>query len=368
MKIMYCITRSNWGGAQANIYGLIEDQITNNNQVILVVGETGELTRRVEKLDNVEIIYLSELKRSLSPYDDFRAVMRLRKIIRSHRPNILHLHSSKAGAVGRLATIGLINKPIVIFTAHGWAFTEGVGSKVKIVVYAYIEKFLAHFTDKIICVSKFDYDLAVKKKIFNSANQGIVIYNGVDTPTCITHSEKSLGKVIITMTARFDTQKNQLLLIQALGKLESFNYELRLIGDGPFMEKCKLEVVQYSLQEHIKFYGFRSDVDKILKNSDIFALITNYEGLPISIIEAMSFSLPIIASDVGGISEEVINGENGYLVANEANIIADKVRYLIENEMIRKSMGKKSKAIFLEKFQSSAFLTATNAVYLKLLS
>ena len=62
MKIMYCITRSNWDDAQANVYGLIEDQITNNNQVILVVGETGELTRRVEKLDNVEIIYLSEQK------------------------------------------------------------------------------------------------------------------------------------------------------------------------------------------------------------------------------------------------------------------------------------------------------------------
>lgn len=367
MKIMYCITRSNWGGAQANVYSLIESQIDHKNEVVLVVGEIGELTKRVKKLGNVKIIYLPVLKRSLDTANDFKAVIKLRKLIRNNKPDILHLHSSKAGAVGRLATIGLLDKPIVIFTAHGWAFSEGVGSKMKTSIYSHIEKFLAHFTDRIICVSQFDYDLAVSKRVFNKNCQGIVIYNGVEKheqkTTILNHNEE----VIITMTARFDTQKNQLLLIKALSKLNGLKYRVRLIGDGPYKEKCESEVQQLSLQNYVEFCGFRSDVDQLLKDSDIFTLITNYEGLPISIIEAMSFSLPIIASDVGGVKEEVVNGRNGYLVSNQPNDIAKKIEHLILEPSVRKSMGKESLAIFNENFQLSKFLRDTNNLYSKLL-
>lgn len=103
MKIMYCITRSNWGGAQAHVFELIKDQINRGNEVSLVIGEKGDLFNRVAELEQVHLIYFPYLQRSLNLRLDVQAIFKLHRLIKKISPDILHLHSSKAGAIGRLA-------------------------------------------------------------------------------------------------------------------------------------------------------------------------------------------------------------------------------------------------------------------------
>lgn len=360
MKIMYCITRSNWGGAQAHVFELIKDQINRGNEVSLVIGEKGDLFNRVAELEQVQLIYFPYLQRSLNLRLDVQAIFKLHRLIKKISPDILHLHSSKAGAIGRLAARGLFCK--VIFTVHGWAFTEGV-SKARSFVYRDIEKILANYTDKIICVSQYDLNLAVKMKVVN-LKKAIVILNGAEE-TSYVESNSSNNKMTLTMVARFDTQKNQELLIKSVESIKSNPFIIQFVGEGPTKKNCEQLVHQLDLSNNFKFLGFRKDVQKILDGSDAFILITNYEGLPISIIEALREGLPVIASDVGGINEMVREDYNGFLVNNGKGSIDinNAILTMIKDKEKRKYFGNNSRYIFEQKFTLKKELDAVNTVY-----
>jgi glycosyltransferase involved in cell wall biosynthesis len=351
MRIVYVITKAEWGGAQAYVYELIKHQCEINNNVCLIVGCTGELVKRIKETKlSCQIKILHELKRNLSPTDDLKAIFLLRRMIKRLKPDIVHLNSSKAGAVGRLACVGLSCK--VVFTVHGWAFTEGVSSK-KAIIYKLVEKVLYRFCDLIICVSKYDLNLAIKTKVVPKDTDKVkVIYNGVKVPDTEKKCEKN-DRIYSVMTARFDTQKNYELLIKAIADCEfKWKFEFHFIGDGPNLEKCKVLVKRLGLTNIIYFEEFQKDVGSFLKKADLFILCSNYEGLPISIIEAMSYGLPILASDVGGISEQVINEYNGYLFMNDINSIEKVLKKIYQLEDLNE-LCSNSKNLFTKKFNLS---------------
>ena len=176
MKIMYCITSSSWGGAQLHVLELCQNQMKRGNKVIFLVGNNGPLLEKVRRIKGVRVILLPSLVREISFVKDITAVIKLRKIIKRERPDIVHLHSSKAGTLGRIASIGLNCK--VIFTVHGWAFTEGVNSKIKKFIYRTIEKSVSRFTDLFICVSEYDRNLGMERGVLNPNSHVAVIHNG----------------------------------------------------------------------------------------------------------------------------------------------------------------------------------------------
>lgn len=358
MKILYGITRSNWGGAQAHLYELIKDQVNRGNEVILFVGEAGELTKRVSCVENVKIIVLNSVSRNLNPIKDLIAIKEIKSIINKETPDIVHVHSSKAGALGRIAARK--SKAKVIFTAHGWAFTDGVGKK-KALLYKKIEKYLTKFSDKIICVSKFDLKIAKDAQFFKGNTKGVCIYNGVVEPSDIKFI-RDFGIPKMVMVARFDNQKNQELLINSLVKFKEYDFNMTFIGDGPNLVKCKSIVEKENLTSKIFFEGFKSNVDDFLKESNCFVLSTNYEGLPISIIEAMSYRLPIISSNVGGVSEQIENNSSGILVNNE-NEWENVLKKIFEGNYDLNKMGRKSYSIFTEKFLLNDMLEQNNTTY-----
>lgn len=356
MKILYCITRSNWGGAQAHLFDLISNQKKIGNEIILIVGEDGELAQRVKALGNIKIITLKSLQRNINLAKDINCIFTLREIFKQANPDIIHLHSSKAGALGRLAARGINAK--VIYTAHGWAFTEGVSDK-KRFVYIFIEKFLAKYTDWIICVSKYDYNLALKSRVIKKEKSS-VIYNGSSR---IKYNNKVGKRIRIVMTARFDVPKRQDLLIQAVKELDKEKYELILVGEGKSLKSNKNLAHKNS---NVIFLGFRNDVLDILKESDIFVLISDYEGLPISIIEAMSASMAIVASNVGGIPELISNGSNGYLVSSNVREIQNTLELLINDVGLIRKLGQQSLIRYNESFSIEECLYKTNQLYERL--
>ncbi|URL83308.1 glycosyltransferase [Limosilactobacillus fermentum] len=131
------------------------------------------------------------------------------------------------------------------------------------------------------------------------------------------------------MIARFSPQKDQETLIKAVTKLPKDSYKLTFVGDGETLQTNKELVSKYGLNHNIKFVGFKDDISDELINNDVYILSTHYEGLPISIIEAMSYGLPIIASDIGGNNELIKNKENGFLVHNVEEL-AKSLLFLVD--------------------------------------
>lgn len=359
MNIVYIITRSDTlGGANIHLLDLAEGVKNLGHQVTILIGGEGVVTQQA-RTRGLNCISLENMVREINPLKDVKCFYEIKRHLLAIKPDIVHCHSSKAGILGRLVSYHLKIKNV--FTAHGWAFTEGV-SKKQAMLYKYIEKYVAYITDKIITVSDYDKLHAFKNNVSNQ-NQMITIHNGIK------HSwqnrDKNDNRLKIVMVARFSSQKNYKDLVLSLSRISHLNWEAEFIGDGELKEETELLVKKLQLENRISFAGQCFDVSQRLANSDIFVLSSNYEGFPLTILEAMSHSLPILASDVGGV-KEAIEG-NGYLIPRgDVKYLADKLSELIENERLRNDMGKISYKNFVENFTFERMLEKTISVYSEL--
>ncbi|WP_261807584.1 glycosyltransferase [Paenibacillus sp. N3.4] len=247
MRILYAITRAEWGGAQVHVFDLIKHALEKRYECILVSGEEGELTERVREI-GVKVVILDTLIRDIHVIKDLKAVTRFMQIINKEKPNLVHLHSSKMGIIGRVAC--KISKVPVIFTAHGWAFTEGV-SKSKRVLFTLIEKLGAVCTNMIICVSDFDRNLALRNKVGNK-NKLLTIHNGVKKEEISFKTVTKENTVKIIMVARFSAQKDYNTLFLALKKITG-SIKVLLVGDGELLEESKKKVSDLNLDNFVEF-------------------------------------------------------------------------------------------------------------------
>lgn len=357
MRILYVITRSDWGGAQDNVYKLIKGEVARENEIYLATGEYGDLNKKVAKLKNTSFFLLNHLRRQISPVNDLLTIFELVRLFWKVRPDIVHIHSSKAGIVARLA--GVFSSAKIVFTVHGYGYRELNG--VKRTVAIFIERFLSWLTDELIFVSRYDYEAAKKDgALGRSFKRFHVIYNGLNlsvysSPRSKTYNE---NKKKIVMVARFGVPKRQDLLIKAFLKLNS-TYQLYFVGEGPNFTQIK-EKYQ---QDSIHYLGFSEQVNQILKQMDALILISDFEAFPLSVIEGMATGLPIIASKVGGIPEAVVDGKNGYLVDNAEEQIVNAIKTVFANETKYKAFAKSSRE-FSQRFDINTMISQTHDVYL----
>ncbi|WCK54285.1 glycosyltransferase family 4 protein [Aneurinibacillus sp. Ricciae_BoGa-3] len=360
MKIAYIITRSDWGGAQAHLYDIMKFiKSHTRHECCLIIGEQGLLADKTRQID-IPVTIVSNLVQPIDPFKDVAAIKDTVAILKKIKPDIIHLHSSKAGIVGRIA--GRLTGIPAIFTAHGWAFTEGV-SVSRQRIFLPIERFMARYTSKIICVSEYDRHIALEKNV-GDPNKLIAIHNGI--PDAYPHqSVKDASKIKCIMVARFSTQKDYGTLLQAVHKmLPGSDLKFDLVGQGELLESTKQLASQLNVNEMVSFLGPRRDVPDLLVKSDIFLLISNYEGFPISILEAMRASLPVIASDVGGVKEAVIDGVTGFLIPRgDSEKLKSKLELLTGNPQLRMNMGMAGRERYLKYFTDTTMLKKTVAVY-----
>lgn len=362
MKIVYVITQATWGGAQAHLYSLIERQVKIGNTVTLISGIEGRLSDQIKKnLPQVKLVIISNLVRQVSLINDFKAIRALRKLLKRLKPDILHLHSSKAGMVGRLAALGLSMK--VVFTVHGWGFTPGVSKKQQLLIKL-VEKTLRPLTTYYICVSEFDQNIGLRGKVLKASKENyVVIHNGAPKPKEFDRRPATLP-VRLVMTARFFKQKDQTSLIRAVKSLDKSKYHLSLVGDGETLEDNQRLVEELRLTDNVSFEGFKSDVSDSLIHNDVYILSTHYEGLPISIIEAMSYKLPIIATDVGG-NKELVK-DNGYLISSISDL-TQRIQYLIDHPDLIGRLGNASYELYKNEYTLEHCLDKTNFYYNELI-
>jgi glycosyltransferase involved in cell wall biosynthesis len=360
LKIVYVITRSDViGGASVHLMDLASGMQTEGHGVTILVGGNGMLIQKVQE-KGLNCIPLKHLVREISPYLDFLCFFELKSKLTDLSPDIVHLHSSKAGLIGRMVTriLGIPN----IFTAHGWSFTDGVSNKRRH-IYCFLERHIAKFSDKIITVSEYDRQLALTNRVGNPALI-TTIHNGMPNSELQTTPLIKTSKTRLIMVARFDVPKNQTLLLKSLAYIKDFPWELDLVGDGPNFDEVKSIATSLGLDNYVHFSGSCDDVPMRLKNSDIFLLISNWEGFPLTILEAMRAGLPVIVSDVGGVSVAVSRRDTCFLIPrDDSKSLSDAISTLVSSSELRETMGNAGRLRFEQKFTFEIMLKETLNLY-----
>lgn len=349
------------GGAQVHVRDIVGGLKESGHDIYIITGEKRNVHKSIEQ-NEISLIYCKYLIRKLNIISDIKAVLKIREIVKGISPDIIATHSSKAGIIGRI--VGYTLRIPTIFTAHGWSYTEGVSAK-KRWIYILIEKVIGRFSDGVIAVSEYDRQLAIKHKVLPEKKLE-AIHNGVHDIEIIKRVGNSDEQFNIIMVARFAPPKRQLQLLKVLNHMQHLSWEISFAGDGPELQAAKDYVESVGLGKRVSFLGNREDVTDLLQNSDLFVLLSDWEGLPLSILEAMRCGLPIIASDVGGVNEAVIHSENGYLIPkSDDNELLKKLTHILMDRSLCLDMGRKSRRLYEENFTYAKMYSETFNYYEK---
>lgn len=300
-------TNADTAGAPLHVLALVR-HLQHKFNFHCIFGETGAVERQLREC-GVQVSVVPELRSSIKPLQDFRAWRKLRTLIKKIQPGLIHAHSSKAGMLGRL--IGRHLEIPCIYTVHGWGFGEG-RPRLQSFLVEQVERFLGYFcqNSRYIFVCHADQTQALQE-IGVSQNRGRVVWNAVDD-----HGYRADpgGSQSIMMAARVAFAKDHATLLRAFSRAE-FGH-LLLAGEGTDSPDFKRKIIDEAPRRSkaITPLGRRDDIAQLMGTSGVFALCSRYEGLPLSIVEAMCAGLPIIATDVGGNPELVEHGTNGLLV------------------------------------------------------
>lgn len=316
---------------------------------------------RLDSLCNRNRCFVSQLPMQRGPHwTDLQAVMRLRTYARRRGPfDAAHFHSSKAGLIGRLALAGAGIRRV--YTPHA-LYTLGSGRAARAVV-AFGERFLARVCEDVILVSSAEFDHAVS--IGLPGNRLHVIHPGI---TIGTHSKRNgdfTGDVRIGFVGRLVEQKAPETLLAAFQILASQwkrNARLLMVGEGPLRPRLQTLAARLGIADRVTWMG-ALDGAAAMRRFDIFALTSRYEGFPYVILEAMSAALPIVATRVGGTSETIRDGENGFLApVGGAHAIARALAVLVDDASLRDRMGSQSRRM-LGQFTLDRMIDRTLGLY-----
>jgi len=339
--VVQCIAKLELGGAQKIVLDLMREL---KNQGILITGEGGKLYSTVKEEFGERHVTLPCLKRKISPLQDIICFFELRKVlIKLHDRYdrvILHTHGSKAGVLGRIVSGSL---PFVysVHVIHGFAINPYI-SPLKRFFYLNAERISSCFGDVIVTVARahikraIDWGMSKKVKYF-------CIPNYVNVDNFRVRREKNKLIKIVTV-ANFKPQKNPFMWAKVSLEVTSRfgNVEFIYIGGGP-LRKSVEKLLQAN--KRIKILGWRNDIADVLPDMDIFFLPSRWEGLPLSVLEAMASALPVVASAVDGTTEVVLDAVTGYLLApDDLKGYVDKLGELIEDTDKRRGMGKEGRA------------------------
>lgn len=367
-RILYVITKANWGGAQRYVYDLATAAKKTGCNVAVAYGKEGELARRLATA-GIDGFSLPELMRDIGLFTDVRAFIALARLFRNERPSIVHLNSSKAGILGALAA-RIAGVPKIIFTSHGWAFNEARPWWQKLIIYklVWLTIFLSHQT---ICVSNaVRRDVAwmpgVRKKL-------IVIHNGIACGTLFSReaarselAPHTVGKYWIGMLSEFHPTKRVDDAIAAFALLCEHHPEavLLIMGDGE--ERYRLEqcIRDFHLGRCVLLMGHVEDASRYLRAFDLFVHASLTEALGLAILEAGCASLPVVATRVGGIPEIIPDDDHGLLVPpRNPEAIAAAIESLMSNPQRAAKFGAHLRTRVQYFFSKEQMLSKTFALY-----
>lgn len=351
MKIFHLITLSEYGGAQSVVANICRELERDSlNRVFIIYGGGGEAFRDLPP--GIRRVCIGRGAKQISP-GDVLVFFRLLYLRFKYRPDVVHLHSSKMGALGRVAFSGRK----VIYTVHGFD-----SMRVAFRRFLFVEKLLAKRAYRIIGVSRYDLKGMRLEKINGHLD---MIYNGIpdfkeeqssqefdkDLIDKLSSIRSRYEKVVMCI-ARISPQKNVDLFLQTAGLLPS--YAFLWIGN---------EEEVGNAADNVFFLGSAPFAYRYLSFCDLFVLPTRYEGLPVSILEAFCMGKPVIASGVGGIPEMIRDGVNGFALDNDAALFVRHIDRVLSDPRLLAEMGVHARCLFLERFSVKGMVDKYLLVY-----
>jgi glycosyltransferase involved in cell wall biosynthesis len=363
VRILYVVTRADAvGGASIHVRDMACEMILRGHAVIVLTGGEGPVTNLLQAA-GVPYHPLRRLRRSIHPVRDFFAARELAAAVRAFAPDIMSVHTAKAGWIGR-AVAARLRIPTV-YTPHGWPVGVRMGPRAGI-LFEWAERLASRWTSAIICVCEAERDLALDKRVAR-ADQLHVVHNGVhDIPAGLRAQAGEAPPRIVTV-ARLEAPKDPVTLLRALDIIRSQPWELDLVGDGPLEPELRKLAAGMGIADRVRFLGYVRDPAEVLVRAQLFVLSSCSEGFPRSVLEAMRAGLPVVASAVGGIPEAITDGIEGLLIPRgDPSALAAALSGLLASGERRRQMGLRARQTYEERFRFERMAGETEAVYARL--
>ncbi|MBI2447110.1 MAG: glycosyltransferase family 4 protein [Candidatus Omnitrophica bacterium] len=371
------------GGAQKNtlltINGLKKEGYDARLAYGFTSGDEGELITTAKGM-GVDLYYIPQMKREISPINDVRAFLELYKLIKKEGFDIVHTHTSKAGILGRFSA-KLAGVPVIIHSPHGHIFDpeadiRGVSKGILgIRFFVFLERLAARITDKIITLTGLEIEQQVKAGI-DRREKFITIYSGIEMEKLINVkvnvSEKKrelqipLGVPVLGTVGRLDSVKGHKFLLDAIPyiKRASQGIKVLIIGDGTLRLDLENQAKRLGVEDNVLFLGMRDDVPELLNCIDVFVLPSLYEGMGRALVEAEAAGVPVVATQVGGVPEVVLDGKTGILIPpKDPARLAEAVILLLKDKDKRVSMGIEGRKFVTGLFGTEAMINKVSDLY-----
>ena len=365
MKVLHVITRMNTGGPAVFLDHLTNAMNDLGTQSTIAYGycESNETDYTEEHEFNADFIRIKSLHRTLNPLDDIRAFFQIREIIKQEKPDLVNTHTSKSGVLGRIAAKSVSwNLPVVhTYLGH---LIYGYFGKPKIFIFTLIEKIMSLFTSAAVAITSETKKSLLKEGVGKNLRWE-VIRIGLPKKNVVIKLNYDQQKFKILWVGRFTDIKNPNFAIETLKELERRMpgiYELTMVGGGELYN----EIMKVSKGLPVNFTGWVIDPFKNIEEFDILMMTSKNEGLPLVILEAAMYARPTISTDVGGVSEFIIDGKTGYLVGNKPNEMATKLLDFVKNKKDLFSVGQNAKDLLNEEFSSEFMASRHLDLYLDL--
>ena len=407
IRVLRIIARLNIGGPAINAILLTAGLDKYQFETLLVTGQVGETEGDMSYLSQekgVSPYLIPELGREINWKDDIFALWKLMKIVRQEKPNIIHTHTAKAGTLGRLA--GLIynlmspirylygKKPcLLIHTFHGHVF-HSYFSPLKSRIIILIERILALFTDRIITVSQSLLEEIVHKYHIAPKTKVVAIPLGLDLPDPLLtkrlagNLKRELGLPaktrLVGMIGRLVPIKNHELFLTAIARLKDqtdnqSDIKYLIVGDGELRHFLKDKTEEYEIEDRVIFTGWRQDLPTIYADLDLVILSSLNEGLPVALIEAMACGKAVIATDVGGVRDLLLDkghipsnltSNNPFITSRGILIksgdvagLCQAIRLIMKDKELREAMGKAGQQFAQQNFSHYRLISDMEELY-----
>lgn len=358
------------GGVERYLQTLFKYSDKEQVENILVCSQNYDYKKMKSLADRVIVLKMAH---QINPSSDIKVEKALRRIIKQLKPDIVYAHSSKAGALARIADLGLKNK--VIYNPHGWAFNMQQSAKKK-EMYKWVEKISAHFCDKIVCISDAEKESALRGKICKPSKLQ-VIYNGVDLEeikNTVPKTRKELhipeDAFVVGMVGRLSKQKAPDVFVKAakLIKQKIPNAYFLMVGDGELRDQIEAMIHKFDLDSSFLITGWVDNPTAYMKVMDVGCLLSRWEGFGLVLPEYMACRVPIVATNVDAIPNIIINDQNGLLIDKDSFQKAScRVIEIYENILLRKRLVYGAYKKVMNQFSAHRLVKQTKTVYKGLL-
>jgi glycosyltransferase involved in cell wall biosynthesis len=352
-KVFHVITKLELGGAQEVTLMTLERLPRDSYQLGLVTAPEGLLVDRASAIPDVQKFWMDSMVREVRPHKDFTALLQLWKLFRREKPDVVHTHSSKAGIVGRWAA-RLAGVPVIFHTVHGFGFNDYQRWPVKM-MYLWLERITTRITTKTVVVSYANAEKGEKAGVFGHKDwvlcRDAIAVDRFLAPGARRSKLREWGidprKTVVGMVACFKPQKSPVDFIDVAARVlkDCADVHFVMAGDGEMRPAIEERIRLHGISDNVTLLGWQADMPEVYRNLDLVVLTSLWEGLPCVFSEAMASELPIVATNVDGAREAIVNGDNGYLhQPHEIEGMANSVIELVRNPALRQEMGKRGKA------------------------